>query len=152
MSSLGPGFQFDETMSGSYTRVDGPGEPRPLSFTAHVVADSVVQHMRDGRARITGTIDAEGLATSAPIEGTMVLRPLPPQNKIGYDFRFTGDDGRPYVLRGQKDISLFALRRTLTELPAEILSAGGALVATTLVRFDLADLRSFLRSWRLRRS
>lgn len=144
------GFAFDETMEGTYARVDAPEERRPLRFAAHVHAPSIRDYLRSGHAGITGTLDAEGFATRVPITGTMLLRPFT-QGRIGYGLDFTADDGRTYVLRGEKHIRLSAPLRTFTELHAEIRDAASdSLVATSDIRFDLpTQLSRFLRSWRL---
>ena len=66
---------------------------------------------------------------------------------IGYDFRFCGDDGRAYAFRGQKDIRLRHLVRSLTTLPGAILDGDGRVVGGALLRFDLWDLPSFVASF-----
>ncbi len=138
-------------MSGTYSPVTQPDARLPLSFSVRVDAPSLMRHARDGRAELVGTLHAEGLASGVPITGTMLLRPFP-RGRIAYDFRFTGDDGQPYVFQGQKDIRVRTLIRSFTELPAEIRSADGTLVATSETKFALAaDLVSFLRSFGLTR-
>lgn len=144
------GFEFAEIMEGTYARVELPDERRPLRFAAHVHAPSIRDYLRSGHAAITGTLDAEGFATGVPITGTMLLRPFT-QGRIGYALDFVADDGRAYVLRGEKHIRLTALVRTFTELHAEIRDAASdRLVATSDIRFDLqTQLVRFVRSWRL---
>lgn len=144
------GFVFDETMEGTYARVESPEERRPLCFAAHVHAPSIRDYLRTGHAGITGTLDAEGLATQVPITGTLLLRPFT-QGRIGYALDFMADDGRQYVLRGEKHIRLSALVRTFTELHAEVRDAASdRLVATSDIHFDLqTQLWRFLHSWRL---
>jgi hypothetical protein len=143
------GFEFAETMEGTYARVDAPGERRPLRFAARVRAPSILRYLRTGHAEVTGTLDAEGLATAAGITGTMLLRPLS-QGRIGYQLRFAADNGETHEFRGEKHIRLDALARTFTELDAEILDASGGVVATSHVSFDVrAQMWRFLRSWHL---
>lgn len=144
------GFAFDETMSGTYARVEAPDERRPLSFAAHVHALSIRDYLRTGHAGITGTLDAEGFATRVPFTGTLLLRPFT-RGRIGYALDFAADDGCTYVLRGEKRIRLDALVRTFTELHAEIRDAASdRLVATSDIRFDLqTQLWRFVRSWHL---
>ena len=142
------GFKFDETMSGWYALTDAPEERNPLSFTVRAQADSLLRYLQDQRMRLEGTLEARGLADHVPIEGTMILAPLT-RGIIRYEFGFTGNDGHPYRFAGQKNVSLRSLVRTLVELPAEILDAGGSVVANSLTRFDLrSDLLQFLASWR----
>lgn len=143
------GFQFEETMSGTYTPVGEPGVSRPISFSIQVRADSLVTYLRDHLATIVGTLHAPGLADSAPVEGTMTLAPVT-QRLIRYELSFTGDDGKPYSLRGQKNVLISDLTRTLTELPIDIDGSGGELFATGTLRFDIrADWLPFFLSWRL---
>ena len=143
------GFEFEETMEGTYALIDAPGEHRPLRFAVRVRAPSMLRTLRTGQAELTGTVDAEGLATAADLTGTMLLRPLS-QGRIGYDFRFAADSGETHVFRGEKLLRLDDLVRTFTELEAEILDTSSQVVARSHVRFDLrTQTWRFLRSWRL---
>ena len=140
-----PGFHFHETMQGTYTR---DGVERPLKFSLEARASSWLQHLRDRKARINGTITADGLASECAIDGELVIDPLV-KRIIRYDFSFTGDDGKAYRFAGQKDVSFLDLANTMTTLPAEIFDGAAQPIATALVRFDKRDLPSFLASWRL---
>jgi hypothetical protein len=143
------GFEFEETMEGTYARIEAPDQRWPLRFVARVRVPSMLRYLRTGLAEMAGTLDAERLATAADFTGTMLLQPLS-ERRIGYQLRFTADSGETHLLRGEKHIRPEALLRTLTELDAEILDASGALVARAHVRFDLpAQTWCFLRSWRL---
>jgi len=143
------GFEFEETMEGTYARVEAPDQRRRLALAARIRAPSILRYLRTGFAEMTGTIDAEGLATAADFTGTMLLRPLS-QGRIGYQLRFAADSGETLVFRGEKHLRLDAPVQTLTELDAEILAASGQTVATCHVRFDLhTQTWRFLRSWRL---
>lgn len=150
MGSIGRrGFAFEETMAGTYARVDAPDDHWPLSFDARVRAPSILRYLWSGRAEVSGTLDAEGLATRVPVAGTMLLRPLS-RRRIGYALRFTADDGHAYEIHGQKRIRLHALLRTLTRLRADIRDPAGGLVATSVLCFDLrTQWWRFLQSWRL---
>ncbi len=142
------GFAFDETMSGTMERVDAPGKPVPFSFSVQARAASVLRHLRDGKATLTGTVEAPGLATAAEAEGEMILRPLLGR-MIRYELAFTGDDGKRYRFAGQKDIRWTDLRRSWTELPGEISDDAGRLVARCQTRFDVAsDWLQFASSFR----
>jgi hypothetical protein len=102
----------------------------------------------DGKTRMHGTLEADGLATNVPIEGTLTLAPWA-RRMIRYEFAFRGDDGRSYRFEGQKDIRLRDLRRSFTILPGAILDDAGNQVGTADTRFDLAaDLFQFVSSWR----
>lgn len=131
-------------MAGSYTR---DGVERPLSFSLEARADSWLRHLRDRKARVHGTIVAEGLATHASLDGELVIDPLI-RRVIRYEFDFRGDDGKPYRFAGQKDVSLMDLSNSMTTLPAQIFD-GAQPIASALVKFDKKDLPSFLASWRV---
>jgi hypothetical protein len=142
------GFSFDETMSGTMTRVDHPGEKVPFSFTVHIEQPSLVGHLRNGRAAMRGTIEAPGLATANDCEGTMTLRPVLARI-VRYELSFLGDDGKPYRFAGQKDIRWLDALRTWTNLPGEITDAKGTVVARCATRFDYkSDWMQFMASWR----
>ena len=141
------GFQFSETMSGTMELDAAPGVRHPFRFEVTAEAASLRAHLRDGKAALRGVIYAPPLAAGRPAAGTITIRPVG-QRIIRYELGFLGDDDRPYELVGQKDISWRAPRRTLTELPAEILDEEHRRVATCLTRFDIErDLWKFLRSF-----
>ena len=145
----GRGFEFAETMSGTWQPEEIGAAERPLSFTVRARAPSVRQHLRDGLAELEGTIDAEGLATAAPATGTLTIRPLR-ERLIRYDLNFQGDDGRRYRLIGQKDLRARRPLSSITTLPAHIVDDAGRPLATCRVRFRLREqLIPFLTSWRL---
>ncbi|MBP6628692.1 MAG: hypothetical protein KA297_04630 [Kofleriaceae bacterium] len=141
-------LRFDETMAGSWTPAGG-GPARPLRFTVEVRAGSLRAHLRDGLAELRGVIDADGLATQAPLTGTILIRPLDPrQRRIRYEFTFPADDGRALRFEGQKDIRWLAARRTWTTLPGALWH-GPDQIGTCETRFDLAgDGVRFARSFR----
>jgi hypothetical protein len=140
------GFQYQESMSGTYTRVGHPEEQHALRFSAHVEASNVVQHLRDKLAQVTGTLDAEDFADEVPMTGTVELAPLS-RRSIRYDFCFVGNDGEPYRMAGQKDLSPLDLVGSLTSLNATIYDVRGAEVASARLRFELGtDLLPFLMS------
>jgi hypothetical protein len=142
------GFAFDETMAGTMERVDRPGEKQPFSFTVQVRAPSLWRHLKDGKAEMTGVVEAPGLAAYAEAHGEMTLRPLVARI-IRYQLTFRGDDGRRYRFAGQKDIRWLDPLRTWTTLPGEITDEDGRLVARCDTRFDYrADWLQFAASWR----
>jgi hypothetical protein len=140
-----PGFHFTETMQGTYTR---DGVERPIKFSLEARAESALQHLRDRKARIHGTIDAEGLAIGRELDGELIIDPLI-KRIIRYEFMFTGDDGQRYRFAGQKDVNFMDLSNSMTTLPAQIFDGWDQQIATALVKFDKKDLPRFLGSWRL---
>ncbi len=142
------GFRFAETMSGTYAPIDQPERLRPFTFSMEAEADSTLRHLRDGKAVIRGTLEAEGLANFVPIEGVLTMLPWT-KKFIRYEFTFTGDDGEQYRFEGQKDIRFLDLARSFTELPGAVYDMDDNAVATAMTRFDArADLFPFLASWK----
>jgi hypothetical protein len=142
------GFIFAETMSGTWTPADDVSIARKLSFTVRVRSGPLAEFRRDQIAEMEGDVDAEGLATGAPLVGTMTLRPFLGR-VIRYEFEFDGDDGQRYRFAGQKDIRWLDPLRSWTELPGELTDEDGQVIGTARTRFHLRrDGWSFLRSWR----
>jgi len=142
------GFEFAETMAGTFELDAEPGTRHPFKFEITVQAESTRAHLRDGKAAIRGIVTAPPLAESADVEGTITIRPFG-QRIIRYELAFVGDDGRGYELVGQKDIRFTSPLRSFTHLPAEILDEDHRRVATCETSFDLVrDGWSFLRSFR----
>jgi hypothetical protein len=141
------GFGFAETMSGTWSR-EGDPVARRFRFSIDVHSGPLGRFRKLALARMTGTVDADGLATDRPLHGTMELRPVLGR-LIRYEFEFTGDDGQPYRFAGQKDIRWLDPFRTWTELPGELRDAAGRIVGRARTTFDLKrDGLSFLQSFR----
>ena len=144
-----PGFSFRETMSGSYWRLETPTEERAIAFTIDARARDLRRFARDKTWTITGTVDAEGLASKRPLEGTLAFRLLD-ERRLPYRFKFTGDDGRDYELSGQKEWSGLSPIESMTLLPASLYDADGGELARATLRFDLrSDLASWMKSFRI---
>jgi hypothetical protein len=142
------GFEFQEVMSGSYTRTGQPSQTGTLRFSLRARAADAVRHLRDGMVTVEGTLDMERIADDVPVAGTMEIRPLLGR-LIRYDLSFTGNDGQPYRFAGQKDIRLSDLRNSFTVLRGSVTDAAGEPVASATLRFDTkADLLPFLVSWK----
>jgi hypothetical protein len=104
--------------------------------------------VKTGRAVLSGTVHAPPIAQAAVADGVIIIRPVG-QRIIRYELTFTGDDGKPYELVGQKDIRWLAPLKTFTYLPAEILDGEHRRVGTAETSFDLRHhWWSFLRSFR----
>jgi hypothetical protein len=142
------GFQFAETMAGTVEWQAEPGVKHPFSFDVIAEAGSTREHLHDGKAALRGVVHAPPLAPAADADGVITIRPIG-QRIIRYELRFTGEDGKPYELVGQKDIRFAHPLRTMTYLPAEILDEDHRRVATCKTMFDLRNHGwSFLRSFR----
>jgi hypothetical protein len=141
------GFQFEETMTGSYHRIDSPGEEHPIEFSVRASVPSVRKFLLEPIAAISGRIQARGLATDKPLEGTLEINPLL-KRKLIYDFRFTSDAGAESRFFGEKDLEALRPVKTMTTLPGSIFE-GDNEIARAVLRFRLrADIVRFLRSFR----
>ena len=142
------GFQFAETMAGTVEWQAEPGVKHPFSFDVTAEAASTRSHLKDGKTSVRGVVHAPPLTEAAAATGSLTIRPLG-QRIIRYELRFTGDDGKPYELIGQKDIRWRAPVHSFTYLPADILDSDHRRVGTCQTRFDLQRHGwSFLRSFR----
>jgi len=137
------GFAFDETMEGTFELASQPGVQHPLSFRITVQAPWL-----GSKCAMSGRIDAAPLASGAPFEGRMSLRPFLGR-VIRYEIDFTGDDGKRYAFTGQKDIRWLSPLRSWTVLPGELRDEHGSLIGTCQTRFNLArDWLPFASSFR----
>ena len=143
-----PGFQFEETMAGTYTLEGAADAPRRMTFKTRVTAPDALRHLKDGMAELSGTVDMDGFADEAPLKGTIEISPLR-KRLIRYEFSFVADDGRPYRFEGQKDLRLTDLIGTWTNLPASLYDQAGKAIGQARVKFDLrSDLLPMLVSFR----
>ena len=100
--------------------------------------------------RVDGEVSLDGVATKRPCRGTIALR-IANEQRIPYDLHFTGDDGKPYQLYGQRDLTLPKLADALTTLPMSLCDDGGREVGRAILRFDArTELRQLLRSIRVK--
>ena len=141
-----PGFHFRETMAGTYRRDDGVERAMQFSVTAR--AGSLLDHLRDRKAKLDGEVTMEGFATARPLDGEITIDPLIGK-LIRYEFAFEADDGVRYRFVGQKDVTLKDPVGSMTTLPGQILALDGKRIATAALKFDKKDLPSFLGTWRL---
>lgn len=141
------GFQFAETMSGTVEWDAKPGERLPFRFELTAHAASTRRHLADGKTSVRGLMFAPPIAQGVDLDGVITIR-LVGQRIIRYELAFTGDDGKPYELVGQKDIRWLA-PKSFTYLPADILDGDHRRIGTCEVHFDLKrDGWRFLRSFR----
>jgi hypothetical protein len=146
---MGFGFSFRQTLSGSYWRLAAPTEEGAITFTIAAVANDVRAFARHKTWRITGTIDAERLASAQDLVGTLAFRPLDGR-RVAYHFTFRGDDGRRYELSGQEEWSRISPIASLTLLPASVYDEHGEEIARATLRFDLrSDWAKWIKSFRV---
>ena len=150
MTPLLPGFSFRETLRGTYWRLDAPLEELALTLSLEARAGDVARFVRDRVWTVTGVIDAQGLATRRPVEGSILFH-LPDERRLPYRVRFEGDDGGRYELSGQKEWLGVAPVASMTTLPVTIYDPRGQELGRGTLRFDARrDWARWLRSFRLR--
>lgn len=150
VESLDVGFEFTETMSGTYRRTgDGASGGKNVGFTVTVTADSVQRFMRDQMTRIRGTLFMDEFADGVPIEGTLEIA-LFSGRRLVYEFEFHGADGASYRFHGRKEIDWLRFLDTITSMTGRVTDADGREVAVADMTFDLKnDLIPMLLSLRM---
>jgi len=144
-----PSLSFREKMSGSYWRLDAPTAESAISLAFEGSSD-VASFVRTRTWSLSGTIDAEGLATGRALSGTIRFALLQ-ERRVPYRFVFRGDDGRGYELSGQKEWTGLAPVASMTLLPATLIDDEGEELARATLRFDLrTDGLEWVKSFRLR--
>jgi hypothetical protein len=143
------GVSFREWLTGSYWRLDSPTEERALDIVLQAHPLDVGAATRERSWRLSGTIDAERLATQRPLEGSLAVRLLD-ERRIPYRMAFSGDDGRRYELSGQKEWTSLMPFDSVTLLRARLYDEGGEEIGRATLRFDLrADWSRWLKSVRV---
>jgi hypothetical protein len=145
------GFSFRQTMSGSYWLLDAPADERAIGFALEAATEDLRAFARHKTWRVTGTIDAEHLASGKLLEGTIAFK-LFDERRLAYRFTFPGDDGGRYELCGIEKWSRMSPVGSLTLLPASLYDVRGEEMARATLRFDLRSewgkwIRSFRLSW-----
>ena len=147
--------EFTETMGGRCQML-ASGREVAASFTVRAAAGDggavLRELLREGAVlKLEGTASIEGMASRAPCEGTLTLRPLRRVGTLVYDLRYAGDDGVEYQLHGEKSVGLASVLSGMTTLVTEIArSADGVPVARGTLRFALGDVLPWLTTWRVR--
>lgn len=143
------GFRYTEALSGAYHLLEAPMDERAIRYRVTVRVPSVKSFLRDRSATCEGDIHVEGLADRKSLRGSAALK-LVEEGRLLYDLGFDGDDGKAYVLRGEKDLQLATGFEGVTTMPASLYDASGKEIGRAVLRFDLrSELRPFLRSLRL---
>ncbi len=141
------GLRFEENMYGSFEPLAAELEPGSFVFHMKARSESLLRTVLNGRVETSGWVEAEGLASRSELTGFMVMRPLL-SRFIQYDFGFVGDDGKRYRYSGTKTIRHLHPRESWTTLVGSIYDSDEREIATSVVRFDLSELRSFLAGFR----
>lgn len=100
---------------------------------------------------LSGTVDVEGIATSAPHTG-LVLVNWGKEQRIRYDFRFKSDAGVAMRILGQKDFHVISPIGSLTKLPFLLYEGEDHETGSGEVALDVrAELWTTMKSLRLSR-
>jgi hypothetical protein len=141
---------FEERLTGSYYLLERPLEDRSASLKLEVSVDSVRDFLRVPALRVEGKLTLEGFATARSCRGAISLK-IANEQRIPYDLRFTADDGKPYQLFGQRDLSVPKLADALTTLPASVCDESGREMGRGVLRFDTKnELSQLVRSIRVK--
>jgi hypothetical protein len=141
---------FRERMRGSFHLLSAPLEDRGAQLELEVSARPSRDALRAPALDAAGTIQLEGFASRRPCEGRVSLK-IANEQRIPYDLHFTGDDGRPYQLFAQRDLSVPKLMDALTTLHASVCDESGAEVARAFLKMNgRAELGRLVRSIRVR--
>jgi hypothetical protein len=141
------GIAFREWLTGSYWTLAAPTDERALDVALEA---SPVGGPRELGWRLSGTVDAERLATRRPVDGTVSLRLLD-ERRVPYRFAFSGDDGKRYELSGQKEWTALMPLDSLTLLSSGLYDESGEEIGRATLRFDVrADWARWIRSLRVR--
>jgi hypothetical protein len=106
------------TFHGSYHRLEDPGAEHPVTLAITASVADARRFLRERRADVAGTIDAEGLAARRPVEGAVWIRAL--EGKLMYQLRFVADDGRDHRAAGETELDPRRPLRALSELALRV--------------------------------
>lgn len=135
---------FHENLAGGYHLLASPLEDRTADLSLDVSIDRLRDFVRAPALRVEGTLSLDGVATACPCTGSIGLR-VANEQRIPYDLRFAGDDGRSYRLYGQRDLTLPKLTDALTVLPMSLCDDTGDEVGRAVLRVDARSLAGQLR-------
>jgi hypothetical protein len=143
------GMSFREWLTGSYWRLDAPTDEHAIDVALEARAPDLALAVRDRRWELSGTVDAECLATHRPVEGSVASRLLD-ERRVLYRLAFVGDDGCRYELSGQKEWSSLMPFDSVTLLAAALYDGAGDEIGRVTLRFDLrADWARWVKSVRV---
>lgn len=143
------GFEFRETMSGTFRLSGGDETQRPMTFTIRARSRSLLAFLREPIVEIEGEVDASGFADHRHLRGTLDMDILRTK-ELRYEFQFKGNDGKPYAFSGKKTLSPRDLLGSMTVLPGTLNDEVGREIGGALLRFDLrSDLVKFLLGFKL---
>jgi hypothetical protein len=143
------GLSVEETLRGQFWPLDAAIDERGMTLRLEVRARDLRTLARERSLVLHGTLDAEGLATRAEIEGSISLHRLD-RRRLPYRVRFRGDDGRRYELSGEKEWMPVSPVESVTTLSATLYDERGEEWARALLRFDVRhEWSAWVKSLRL---
>ena len=147
---MSPRVSYRQTMSGSYWRLDAPTDERAITLKLEAEATEWSGFFVGRIWHLSGSIDAEGLASARAVDGTFGFR-LFDERRLPYRLSFLGDDGRRYELSGQKEWSRFSPVASLTLLPVSLYDDRSEELGRAVLRFDWrSDWARWVKSFRVR--
>lgn len=142
---------FSETMAGECTLRDG--SPARASFQIRAEADptqALTAPKGDAVTftwALTGRVTVEGLCEGRDAVGSLSLRLFRRDAALCYKLAFTDEHGGALTLVGEKNLGWNPLRG-MTTLHTRVLSSEGEVpLAEGVLRFDLATLGPWLKTW-----
>lgn len=139
---------FQEVMAGT-VRIGGEERPMRLDLAADL--PRVLRPWGDTEGVLTGRVRVPGWADDPKATGTLRVAPVA-AGRIRYRLDFTAEDGRAMRLDGWKSVRRRHPVRSMTDLPATITDADGAVAGEARLRFDTRDLVRFLAGFRFPRT
>ncbi len=148
------GFKMNEIMVGAH-RFEESGVEQPMLFHLTWGHKSLREYCSPSsteflKAKAKGIITVGGLAHKAECEGSLHLLYFT-EHKVRYELSFTDGQGRAYEYTGEKvDIRPWNLHKSHTTCYGRITeSETGRVVSKSVVYFPLAELFTFMKSFRL---
>ncbi len=147
MFSLG----FRERTHGSLHLHDEPLRVRDVHALFDFHFSLIPEAFEKKTLSLSGTVDIEGIATSASHKGAVLVH-WGKEQRIRYDFRFQSDAGVAMRILGQKDFMIISPVGSLTKLPFLLYEGEDHEVGSGEVVLDVrAELWTTMKSLRLTR-
>ena len=135
-------------MRGHLASLSG-GAPREMVLHAAVQAPSLRRMWFNSPMTIDGLVTIEGMVAHAEAAGSLEVDLLGCR-RVVYDLGWRDTEGALGRFFGWKSLDLRHPLRSTTELKGKVMRSG-ELVGHATLHFDLKDLPSFVRSFRLAR-
>jgi len=146
---------FSERTHGSLHLHDEPLRVYDVSAVFDFHFSLIPDALAKKTVTLSGTVDIEGIATSAAHRGAVLVH-WGKEQRIRYDFRFQSDAGVPMRILGQKDFMVISPIGSLIKLPFLLYEGDDHEIGAGEVELDLRSgarhgLWTTLKSLRLSR-